>query len=373
MPIVNFNIFNSLILTGIVQGIIFAFVVGTSKKYSVPGTLILAAFILSFSLDNLQYYLEDVGLITEHELWSIYFIPFQLLSGPLFLLYGLFVIDPERKFKKTDLLFLTPFAIAFICNSIYKIAVRMEYENSGFYNFFDEMEAILEYTSIVIDVTILIYLYSKITRYEHQHANLKTRHINPQLHWFKTVLNWLFALSFIWFGVTILDFFYENEYWYLVYIGMSAVIYWMGHIGIYKYGIHEERRQIRNYSIKNEALQIREKPKNEHVAAMERLIVDGRLFLDANLTLDKVADELNISKSHLSRIINSELGNGFPDYINALRVKEAKRYLTNPEFSNYTLVAIGLEAGFNSKTTFNNAFKKSTGITPSEFKNKLTN
>ena len=154
---------------------------------------------------------------------------------------------------------------------------------------------------------------------------------------------------------------------------MSVMIYWLGHIGIYKFGILEERKQIRNYSIKNEAMQIREKPKNEHVAAMERLIVDGRLYLDANLTLDKVADELNISKGHLSRIINSEMGNGFPDYINALRVKEAKRYLTNPEFSNYTLVAIGLEAGFNSKTTFNHAFKKLTGLTPSEFKNKLSN
>ena len=365
----NFNIFNSLVLTGIVQGIIFAFVVGASKKYRVPATLLLAAFILSFSLDNLQYYLEDVRLITEDELWSIYFVPFQLLSGPLFLLYGLFVINPERAFKKRDFLFFVPFSVALVISSSYKIVRNLEYENEMYYVFFDALESVLEYFSLLFDISVLVFLYYKIRRQERRNDSVKTRLANPQLSWFKVVLLWLFALSIIWLGVTILDYFYYTEYWYLVYIGMSAVIYWMGHVGIYKYGLYEERKQIRNYSIKNETFQIREKPKNEHIAAMEKLVVDGRMFLDANLTLDKIADELNISKSHLSRIINSELETGFPDYINSLRVQEAKRYLSNAEFSNYTLVAIGLEAGFNSKTTFYNSFKKVTGVTPSDFKN----
>jgi AraC-like DNA-binding protein len=363
----NFNIFNSLVLTGIVQGIVFAFVVAASKKYRFPGTLILATFILSFSFDNLQYYLEDVGLITEEELWSIYFVPFQLLSGPLFLLYGLFVINPERKFKKQDLLLFIPFVIAFVVNSAYKIAHALSYKSKAFENFFDTMESMLEYCSLIFDFTVLVYLYVKVAKHQRLIGVANTKLVSPQLSWFKMVLIWLFGLSIIWLGVTILDFFFDTEYWYLVYIGMSGVIYWMGHVGIYKYGLYEERKQIRNYSIKNETYQIREKPKNEHIAAMEKLVVDGRMFLDANLTLDKIAEELHISKSHLSRIINSELGSGFPDYINSLRVQEAKKYLSNPAFSNYTLVAIGLEAGFNSKTTFNNAFKKITGLTPSDF------
>ncbi|UPT72306.1 MAG: helix-turn-helix domain-containing protein [Flavobacterium sp. JAD_PAG50586_2] len=67
--------------------------------------------------------------------------------------------------------------------------------------------------------------------------------------------------------------------------------------------------------------------------------------------------------------MNTELKTSFPDYINQLRIKEAQYYLKHPDFSNYTLVAIGLEAGFASKTTFNNTFKKVTGMTPSEYKN----
>ena len=84
--------------------------------------------------------------------------------------------------------------------------------------------------------------------------------------------------------------------------------------------------------------------------------------------MEKTAEALELSQGHLSKIINTELGVGFKDYINALRVEEAKTYLLDKEFSNYTLVAIGLEAGFNSKSAFNSSFKKITGETPSQFK-----
>jgi AraC-like DNA-binding protein len=97
-------------------------------------------------------------------------------------------------------------------------------------------------------------------------------------------------------------------------------------------------------------------------------LIEDRRFLDSSISLEIIADELNISKGHLSRIINNELSVSFSDYLNNLRVEEAKLYLQNVDFSKYTLVSIGLEAGFNSKSTFNSTFKKFTGLTPSEFK-----
>ena len=96
-------------------------------------------------------------------------------------------------------------------------------------------------------------------------------------------------------------------------------------------------------------------------------MVYEKLYLDSNLSLEKVAENLQLSPSYLSRIINSELNTSFPDYLNSLRVNEAKKYLINPEFSNYTIVAIGLEAGFNSRSSFYNVFKKVTGKTPMAF------
>ena len=101
------------------------------------------------------------------------------------------------------------------------------------------------------------------------------------------------------------------------------------------------------------------------------MINRDKIHLDNNITLESVAEKLNLNKSYLSRLINSELKMNFSDYLNSVRVEEAKSYISNPEFSNYTLVAIGLEAGFNSKSAFNNAFKKFTGLTPSEYRKSL--
>jgi AraC-like DNA-binding protein len=161
---------------------------------------------------------------------------------------------------------------------------------------------------------------------------------------------------------------------YPLWIGISIVTYWLGHNGVYKFGIIEERKKIKKYAKENIAsYTIIEKQKNDHIIALEHLLLDQKRYLDSNLTLDVLAEELNLSKSHLSRVINNELGIGFIDYVNTLRVEEAKNYILNPEFSNYTLVSIGIEAGFNSKSAFYSSFKKITGQTPTEFKKETTN
>lgn len=357
----NFNIYNSVILAGIIQGFIFGLIVLLSKKYRTSGTLLLAAFILSFSFDNFQYYLEDVGLITENQLMQVIFIPFQLLSGPLFLLYGLSLIDQNRVVSRKDRWLFVPFLLALLISSAYKIVAAADYHNEAADAFFDHMESGLEYVSIGFDSSVLAYLFFRMKKHETQAET------GSQLAWFKIVLVSLFVLSLIWIYITVKDYFYDEEYWYALYIGMSGVIYWMGHVGIYKFGVEQQRKKIRAAATESGAR------KNEHIVALEKLLIREKRFLNPTLTLDAIADDLNLSKSHLSRLINAELGMSFPDYLNSLRVEEAKLYLTNPEFANYTLLAIGLEAGFNSKTTFNTAFKKVTSQTPSEFRNSVLN
>src|SRR5690606_9293603 len=88
-------------------------------------TLLLAAFILSFSFDNFQYYLQDIGAISEKHLIEVFFIPFQLLSGPLFLLYGMSLLNPERKFPRRTKWLFVPFALAFVVGSVYKISIAI--------------------------------------------------------------------------------------------------------------------------------------------------------------------------------------------------------------------------------------------------------
>ena len=93
-----------------------------------------------------------------------------------------------------------------------------------------------------------------------------------------------------------------------------------------------------------------------------------RPYLESELTLPKLADLLQVPPHHLSQVINESLGQNFFDFVNAHRVEEAQRLLRDPERSAYTVLAIAEEAGFNSKTAFNTAFKKVTGKTPTEFR-----
>jgi len=66
------------------------------------------------------------------------------------------------------------------------------------------------------------------------------------------------------------------------------------------------------------------------------------------------------------------LKKSFYDVINSYRVEEAKRLLLDEKNRNYTILSVGFEAGFNSKTTFNPVFKKFTGVTPTEYRDNKT-
>jgi putative ABC transport system permease protein len=73
----------------------------------------------------------------------------------------------------------------------------------------------------------------------------------------------------------------------------------------------------------------------------------------------------------LSYILNSQLKMNFHDFVNQYRVEEAKNKLNDPRYAHLSLLGIGLESGFNSKTTFNRVFKQATGMTPTEYQKKL--
>jgi AraC-like DNA-binding protein len=90
-------------------------------------------------------------------------------------------------------------------------------------------------------------------------------------------------------------------------------------------------------------------------------------YRQPNITIQELADTMQISKHHLSQVINERLEKNFYDFINQYRVAEAQLLLVNPKYRHLTNLAVAEEAGFNSKATFNAVFKKQTGQTPSEY------
>ncbi|WP_420401032.1 helix-turn-helix domain-containing protein [Flagellimonas sp.] len=98
----------------------------------------------------------------------------------------------------------------------------------------------------------------------------------------------------------------------------------------------------------------------------EHLQADG-LFLEKHLTLKNLAEQLGESPNLVSKVINSDTGYNFNEYINQKRVLVAKKHLLDPEYRHLTVEAIGNSVGFTSKSAFYNAFKKHVGTTPSSF------
>ena len=92
-----------------------------------------------------------------------------------------------------------------------------------------------------------------------------------------------------------------------------------------------------------------------------------KVYLNPSLTLTELAKKMGTNASLLSKVINSRFGISFNELINKYRVKEVITLMKDPAYKNLNLLAIAYDAGFNSKSTFNRAFKKSTGASPKDY------
>lgn len=91
-------------------------------------------------------------------------------------------------------------------------------------------------------------------------------------------------------------------------------------------------------------------------------------YLDSELNLAKLAEQMNLSTHQLSYLINNAFGENFFNFVNRYRVQKAKELLTNPDYDHFNVLVIAYESGFSSKTSFNNTFKKMTNCTPTEYR-----
>lgn len=107
--------------------------------------------------------------------------------------------------------------------------------------------------------------------------------------------------------------------------------------------------------------------KSKIISQLQEFIKSEKPFKDPFLGIDSLASSLNTNRSYLSQIINEFYQQNFYSFINDLRVKEARRLLANPEYRKWSIEGIARQVGFNSKSSFNTAFKKFTGVTPSFF------
>ena len=95
-------------------------------------------------------------------------------------------------------------------------------------------------------------------------------------------------------------------------------------------------------------------------------------YLNPDMSIQELAEQVKIPSRIISEVVNNFIGQNFNDYVNNYRVEEYKKLAEDSSKNHYTVLALGYEAGFKSKTTFNTAFKKFTGKTPSEYRREAT-
>ncbi|MDW8550073.1 helix-turn-helix domain-containing protein [Epilithonimonas ginsengisoli] len=112
-----------------------------------------------------------------------------------------------------------------------------------------------------------------------------------------------------------------------------------------------------------------EETKKIRIEQLKNFMVEKEPFLEPSLTIQELADQLNIPVRELSVLINHHLNQHFFDFVNEYRVKKAMTILRDASKKEVTVLEILYEVGFNSKSSFHTSFKKHTNQTPTAFRN----
>lgn len=110
---------------------------------------------------------------------------------------------------------------------------------------------------------------------------------------------------------------------------------------------------------------------NEDILRLKNYMVEKKPFLNSSLTIQEVSGDIGIPVRELSLLINHQLGQHFYDFVNTYRIENAMNILKDETKSKVTVLEILYEVGFNSKSSFNTAFKKHTGTTPTLYRKSL--
>lgn len=111
----------------------------------------------------------------------------------------------------------------------------------------------------------------------------------------------------------------------------------------------------------------------EDILRLKKYMIEEKPFLNPSLTIQDISGKMGIPVRDLSLLINHQIGQHFYDFVNTYRIEHAMSMLKDDTKSKVTILEILYEVGFNSKSSFNTAFKKHTGNTPTSYRKELKN
>lgn len=371
------SILNFILVIGAIQGFAFnIFTIHISRRRVSRAVIYLNLTVLSLSLNNLQAWFLDSFQLDTFFLREV-LIPWDLLILPVFhsfLVYYLRIEDTTKRYIRLASI------IFFILILLRTILI------TGTYYLVPENDVFL-IRNFTIFEEIFIAGFSLFIFYKCYQLLFRRQDLYPfllrfeNIGWLKTIWKLGIAMFILWvIAISLFNTTGDIIGYQILRLGLSVLIYWIGYQGFYRYHTINDRISIRRSISSHKALQKKEGMpltsnksdlNTKHRKDFEKVdayIIEKQRFLDPYLGLEELANELDMSAAHLSRLINTYSDHNFSDYINSLRIQQAKELLNDDSFCRYTIVSIGLECGFNSKSTFYAAFKKFTSQTPSEYR-----
>jgi len=372
------ELFETIFLLSSIQGVLLSLVL-FMRKENHAANIFLSLGILAISSELFSSAYYSKGWHHEFPWFMGATYPVAYLYGPIFYLYTKLLAKKIERVKIINLLHLVPFLIGYIIIiPIYLLPIpeRINYVEKMIA---DQHPMIYNIYENLIPVQGIIYTVLTILLVTEYNKKIRERFSNVE----RINLNWLkyiaFAAVVCWSiaaASQIVDFFAPNNrsVGIALHTAMSVLIYSIGYLGLRQPEIFMKPA---DYSAENLSTEKYKKSGLDDSAAEEikikllGLIEKEKPYLDSELTLNKLSEMIPVSTHNLSEVINSKLGKTYYDFINEYRVEEFKKKLEDPSNHNYNLISLAFDSGFNSKTSFNTIFKKTTGKTPSEYKSSI--
>jgi AraC-like DNA-binding protein len=330
---------------------------------------LLAAFLIALAATLSEHI---AGWMGWYKTQALTFFPFgnNFLFAPLSYLYVKSITNIAYRLRGKEWLHFLPAAVYFIIHfSIWPMDVAVKLKLL-------ELLAQKQYYFIEGTIDLLILTIYTLLSIFHYRAYLKWlqnefSNITPlTLTWLRNFLIILVVVCVIELAFNIIGLFYSM--WYDVrywdYFVRAILLYYLSVAG-YMFTQHGELIFSTVNVTKPESIAINSKATTENLPTHQLLahLQSAKPYLDAELTLQQLAQQLNLPTSLVSQTINTGLGKNFNDFINEYRVTEICTRLKAGEHKSKTLLGVGMDSGFNSKATFNRSFKKVTSLTPKKW------
>lgn len=355
-----------LMAVGVVQGILLSVALFTSKQGHRLANRFLAGCLLAISVDLLQgmLYVSEYIRVAPHLLRVGN--PAVFLMGPLFLLYLQALANPNFKWYPRRFGHFIP---ALLC-VFYLVPL---YFSSG-----AEKLAYIEqsYVALPFDAYLLgglkrlhlgIYIGWMITYLWSIRREEATTSKPALFHLMQAIL----ALWVLVWGIDVYEYLFDFRIVTgigIVQVCLLAVALILATYAALRYPVVGWQEAASSPKPKYATSTLEPERLDDYAARLEHVMHEEQLYQDGSLTLAKLADRVVLTPHELSQLLNAHFQQNFATFVNHYRVSEAKTRLVDPTYQHLTIAAIAESVGFNSSSSFNAAFKKFTGTTPSRYR-----